>query len=291
VYGLKWSADGRRIVSAGCDWSIAVWDADNGALIKKVRSNLVQHYQLALSPDGRWAVASGGTGHVALLDLASFDVQSRGPTHYTLNPVRPGFDYGAIAFSPSGKEFALGGAQDPSVWVLDAESEVERARLAGQTATIRGLAWMKDGRLISIGEDGHVHVHWMGPGPADRDCESGFGELHGVTISADGGRALLFNRQAIVLIDVGTGKAVRRWVVADTGFGPCKAAFSPNGRTFAAAGDGGVRVYDQESGEEVGRFGEADSRLRALAYSPDGRRIATGGTDADRAIRVWELRP
>jgi WD40 repeat protein len=63
-------------------------------------------------------------------------------------------------------------------------------------------------------------------------------------------------------------------------------AFSPDGRTLAAAGDRAVTVWDLATGRElVERF-----RLRGvltLAFAPDGRTLATG--DKEGMIRLWDL--
>ena len=71
-------------------------------------------------------------------------------------------------------------------------------------------------------------------------------------------------------------------------------AFSPDDRQFAVATEDRIRFWDTASGKEVGSIklsaGQdlGPSGVLALAFSPDGRKIATG--HADSTILLWEVR-
>lgn len=65
-------------------------------------------------------------------------------------------------------------------------------------------------------------------------------------------------------------------------------AVSADGTIFAAARDGNqIDVYDARTGKLCHgvRFNDGD-RVRALAFSPDGKRLA-GGADSNAELRVW----
>src|SRR5262249_16780077 len=75
-------------------------------------------------------------------------------------------------------------------------------------------------------------------------------------------------------------------------------AFSPDGRRLASTCWidpqrtvlEQVKIWDMETGKEILTLGAGAGhrRVSAVAFSPDGRRVATGSEGAPNAVRVWD---
>ena len=64
-------------------------------------------------------------------------------------------------------------------------------------------------------------------------------------------------------------------------------AFSPDGRTVAAVVGTAVVLWDAGTGRELRRFEGHERRVRAVAFSPDGKLLGTGSEDS--TIVLWDL--
>jgi WD40 repeat protein len=64
-------------------------------------------------------------------------------------------------------------------------------------------------------------------------------------------------------------------------------AWSPDGRMLALASGHLVRLWDAQRGYDLGYVGSHDEVVQSLAFTPDGKRIASGG--ADMQIRIWDV--
>jgi len=78
-----------------------------------------------------------------------------------------------------------------------------------------------------------------------------------------------------------TVKAHEKWITA--------AAISADGARFATCGeDPIIRVWDPAAENLLKEWVGARSSLRHLAFSPDGKRIASGADAKDGGLRIWE---
>jgi WD40 repeat protein/serine/threonine protein kinase len=195
-----------------------------------------------------------------------------------------------IAFRPDGQHLAAG-ETDGTVRLWDAATGRDVAVLDGRGRPVRDLAFDPDGRrLLVFWMDGTLRS-WDESGKETGDVlRIPHQRAFGAVFSPD--RRLLFAMSDHTgrLWDLATGRphaeVPGRFLGEDTG----AAAFAADGRRLAySTGDDTVHVWDLESGAESCNLRGHTSEARALAFSPDGKRLATGAVYPENCVRLWDL--
>jgi WD40 repeat protein len=115
-----------------------------------------------------------------------------------------------------------------------------------------------------------------------------------VAVSPDGTRAASVDRTGTVIIwDMATGRHLHN--LADSEAGEGCLAFSPDGRTLATGGGRDplntpvgnfrVRVWEVHSGKEVAHLPVQRGPIEAVAFTPDGTALVSGGLQ--QPVIVW----
>jgi len=153
----------NRLISAGDDKTIRIWQLPRGRLVRVLRLPIGHGYEgriyaLAVSPDGRTIAAGGWTGWewdrqgaVYLFDADSGEMTRR----------LSGFPdvIGALAFSRDGQRLAIGVHGDRGLWVLGTADYGTVARDGEYRDKILGADFAADGRLAVVALDGYLRLY------------------------------------------------------------------------------------------------------------------------------------
>jgi WD40 repeat protein len=151
---VAWNPDGTRVVGAGDDGSVYVWEATAGT---PQRRQLAGHQgvvmSVAFSPDGR-RLASGGSGREGG-ELFVWEAQSWERTQTLVG--QSGMAC-AVAWGPSGELLISGGGDGTLRWWDLQSGACVRVR-EGHQGTVQALKVSPDGsRLASCGDDGTIRL-------------------------------------------------------------------------------------------------------------------------------------
>jgi WD40 repeat protein len=104
----------------------------------------------------------------------------------------------------------------------------------------------------------------------------------------DGKHVVAPTKQGLTVFDAATGKEVR-YIGGEKGEAAYVLALSPDGKKLASGAwhREDVRVWDVAGGKELLKLPGHPQGVNAIAFSPDGGRLAVGCTDG--TARIWNL--
>jgi WD40 repeat protein len=320
VYQALYSGDGAKLITAGGDGAVRIWDPTSGKLVRELRgdSTTRRYGAAAMSPDGKLIAAIEITGDIAdvwdtftggrvakirndALDFVGIAFSSDGRWLATTggNDVRV-FDARTwrsaltirgprihkLAFDPTAPRLITGAATgDAAIWEIPSGTRIRHLRDVGDP--VEAVAFSPDGQLVVVaGRDGTEQVWHAGSG----ELLSQFNPRHSKILAAE------FDRTSKLVLAAGVDGTV---VVADAAEGipvmldgpqnvVWSAHFDPSSRLVVGASwDGTARVWDATP--PYRRWSSptsADSCGIVTGLEPDRRFIAVGCKD--HPTRVWD---
>lgn len=196
----------------------------------------------------------------------------------------------AVAFSPDGKELAVGGYHEITVWDPAAGNLLRRIKNVAER-TYR-LAYSPDGKYLAAasgdpGRLGEVRLFDAASGKLARVLGTMSDAAFAVAFSPDGQRLAASSAdRSIRVYDVES--ASQLVLIEDHADWVMSVAWSHDGNLLVSASrDKTSKVFDANTGQSQITYSGHGNTVYDASFSPDNKQVLSGG--ADKQIHVWNV--
>ena len=275
VYSVCYSPDGKYTASSSWD-SIKLWEVATGECIKTLSGN-GGAYSLCYSPDGRYVASGSWDKTIKLWDVASGECIKVFAGHTDR--------INSVCYSPNGK-YIVSGSKDKTIKLWEVATGECIKTLAGHTDRINSVCYSPDGKYIVSGsEDKTIKLWEAATGECIKTLSEHTSPVYAVAYSLDGKTVASGSLDyTIKLWEVASGNCVKtlkaKMVVTSL-------SYSPDGAYLASSfWDNEIKLWDIATEKCIKTFGGHTNSVSSVAYSFDGKYLATGSADG---VKLWNV--
>ncbi len=250
------SNDGNYIVTGSYDSTVRLWRINDGVLLKEFKGHSGTVWTVAFSKDGKKIVSGGNDGLVNIWDVETGNLLHKLQGHKRI--------VWSVKFSPDGTKIASS-SFDFSIKLWDVEDGKLVWDNKEHTETVVDIAFSHDGKLLASTSDDKTIKLWNVAGQKLIRTMKVAEHVQAVAFSPDDKRLMTGGRDKPL---VGEFLQV---IFGDSKFNPGVSA----------------RLWEVETGKLLQTFTRHENDVMDVAYSHDGKWIATAS--ADKTVDLWKL--
>ena len=275
VNSVCYSPDGKYTASSSWD-SIKLWEVATGECIKTLSGN-GGAYSLCYSPDSRYVASGSWDKTIKLWDVASGECIKAFAGHTDR--------INSVCYSPNGK-YIVSGSEDKTIKLWEVATGECIKTLAGHTDRINSVCYSPDGKYIVSGsEDKTIKLWEAATGECIKTLSEHTSPVYAVAYSLDGKTVASGSLDITIKIwKVATGECIK---TLETGAVVRSVSYSPDGAYLASSfWNNEIKLWDIATEECVKTFGGHTNSVSSVAYSLDGKYLATGSADG---VKLWNV--
>lgn len=285
ITSLAYSPSGSEIAVSGYH-EITIWSPE-GTLLRRMGGMPERIYDIVYSPQGKsLAAAAGDPGRYGCVKLWIAEPSGGGkPIAELVETTDCMF---SAAFSPDGKYLAAGGA-DRALRVWEVESGKQVFTIEDHADWILGVAFSPDGaRIATASRDKTAKVFDLAKKESLVTFPNHGDTVYCVAFSPDGKLALTGGGDNRIRVWSPDNEGKQEREIAGFGGAVFRIKAAADGSKFAVCSmDKSVRVIDAKSWSIAKTLEGHSDWVYAVAISPDGKSLASGGWDGE--VRVWNI--
>jgi WD40 repeat protein len=283
---VVFSPDGKWLVTGGADKNIAVREPVSGAIRRLLRGHTSRVNRLAVAPDSKQVASVSGDGTLRVWSILRGGEESL--FHVWREKIAAGR---SVAFSPDGRTVASG-ADDGTIKLWDVSEKKELRALTEQSLPVTSLAFTSGGSLLVSAtgdwrnnrEPGELRLWDVASGRELAQLKGCASEIK--CIAVDPGGTLVASTEAnsdLRLWDLASRTLLRTTRLESLS---ASLSFSPDGKHLVTGHySGGISLWRTPEMVIVGHFTGHAKGIPGIAFSADGKSIASVGNDG--RLGLW----
>lgn len=276
---VAFSPTGDTIVTGNEDGVLTLWDLQSGKPVTQFKGESAGIVMMASSSAAESVAVGTADGIIEFWDV------DKGRYRQTLRGHEAAIT--ALDFSENG-ELLASGSSDRTIKLWDVQSgRLLKSTREGRSA-IQSLSFSPDGQtLASDGDEQNVRLWRVQTGDLLGSLKGHGAPVAGVAISADGEFLASSSAEGLLIWSMKRRQSPPIGVEG----GAKMLAFSPTpqGSLLASVTDDEIWLWNVEQERRAGALKGHTGKIKALAFSPDGKQIVSLGSD--NTVRLWSLHP
>jgi WD40 repeat protein len=251
------SSDGNYVVTGSYDSIVRLWRITDGSLIKEFKGHSGTVWTVAFSNDGKKIASGGNDGLVNMWDVETGNLLHKLQGHKRI--------VWSVRFNPDGTKLASSSFDfSLKLWNVDDGKLIWDNK--EHKETVVDIAFSHDGKFLASTSDDKTIKLWDVAGEKLTRTMKVAEHVQAVAFSPDDKRLMTGGRDKPMI-----GEFLQE-IFGDSKFNPGVSA----------------RLWDVETGKLLQTFTTHTNDVMDVAYSHDGKWIATAS--ADKTVDLWEIK-